>query len=608
MRRRGVHSHRNNPTCIANFAVAFQICAGVDDANIIADAGNAKLKIGNEFTRTIRPCKGVYVFNIYDDEEGTLEIFGVTFHVQRKAFYNVGATPNIPQDSIAAWDGTLSPLGELRGVQQRLYMLGYLNSFSQNMNQETEIALLNFQADEGSIEINGDVQDNATLAALDNYFSDHILDSPVNLEDKEGNPVPLLRKYLLRIGRERNGTTQLYSPHPDTRGTLSLPLVTYECVSSNRTASEQLRFGAFPTGILPISPIFPVVTQGQECIEVEHETVMGTLVILKRLSGQTCEDGLVELRYGANDGPVLSKIAVKVFEKKELNVVVHKVINNTLTDTSGISSWTDADLTAIFEKVNLIWASAGIRISYTFAENLTIIGKRLNCLTFFYLDELTPAQERTLTAAQQAIHTQNQNDVQSGNSEYRAIKSANNEDTIDMFLVNDACDETLNLSQTLDIDHNTLGSANYSKRFTIIPRRAESVDNLAKTIAHEIGHVILPLKTAATLNTADRHTASHSDEVPNSHGRLFRSDVWSRSRLMATYLRYALVPSSPTSSVVDRNWQNGLYQTNSNGKIYSGVFLTGKNVEVINSSEITDNEIEKSRKESDQIIRGRTRL
>lgn len=590
MSRRRVTSHQVNTDVNTSFAVAFQKLAGVGDGKIITDLGDATIRLEGQRRRVVEPREGVYSFSIEVGERGTLSVMDIEFNVQKLPFYGESDNPNIPENTITFWDYTLLPVTEFRGVQQRLYLLGYLPNFSKEMNADTEIALLNFQADNGSIVINGEIN-TETTNALDTYFNDNSTDCPIEIKNPDGEIMPLIRRQLIKIDRAVSGRAQPHAPHPDTRGTLPVKNDAGEEITSGKAIisyvagtedDSDLKFKVKPFGSHVFDDnIYPVVASGTS-VEVKERRVDDEGLVELTRQNSVDGDSVIELHYESSDGPVIGEVDVNIHGKKTISITVYMVTivprrrneeerdsNSPFNSNALNAKWNRSLAEEVIDKVNEICATSGIAFSITF-EYIDFEGRIEGILSRknYSFPPQSELDGMTLEQLEEVIAECNSN-----YDETEELRSNNNSvDGIRVFLV----DEYLEFGENGEIDRSTAGLAWKTQNATIIEHNDKSVDQLAHTTAHELGHLL----------SLTENGGSHSDEWPK--GTFFRHDIWSRSRLMGYKTGYNV--DNP-----DRSWQDTGYGKTIN-VINTGTLLTSKKLDN------TDGEVSLSRKKAGDLI------
>lgn len=542
---------------IASVQILFQTRPGVGDEKIIRDAGDVTLYFRSGGTRVVECRNGVYHFDLQSDSEPVLEFLESQFPVRflKKGDKDTGS------GSIVHWEGPLEAPETLAGVQQRLQLLGYYTGcVDGTMGRKSERAILEFQADEGSLVIDG-VAGPKTKAALDAFFEKHGYDST--------RKHYLIRRYLARFERARIGDTHVSCPHPDYRGGDNTVVSYGYKISSwadrdwgTGVAGDVFCVGldfeglSFTEGTILVpkfkkNPNFGIVTIEQANAKHQAEHKYDRPYLRIRPMVKDGEDTL-DLHFGSEKGPVVASLDVKAPEMKQVLVAVHLL---TIKDAHGNSAppWTRSDAMALMGTVNSIWAPMGVAFEVIEVVSNTYVG----------------AVSGTIT------------------NEYSAKIGAKNESE-DIW-------KTFNLKQPNRINLyfcesiNWImgdGSANQDILGFAVPRSTRQPSepigacvrkdsnhfDLSLTVAHELGHVL----------DLTCHKDAHSDDDGSDNP--YRHDIWSRSRLMTKYSRYRL--SDPP-----RAWQNSTYGSPAHGELKSGAWLTVKKIPM----DGTDDELATSR-------------
>ncbi|MEO6098023.1 MAG: peptidoglycan-binding domain-containing protein [Fibrobacteria bacterium] len=490
-----------------------------------------------------------------------MEILGSQFNL---LFLKKGDRDTGGGGSLVHWQGPLEAPGSLTGVQQRLQLLGYYTGcVDGQMGRKSERAILEFQADEGGLAIDG-VAGPKTQQALDAFFQKHGYDST--------GKHYLIRRYLARFERARIGDTHASCPHPDYRGGDNTVVSFGYKVSSwaDRDRDQGVTGSAFYVGLdfeggldfsndtvlapkFKKNPNFGIVTLEQTNAKHQADHNYNRPYVRIQPMVKDGEDTL-DIHYGSEKGPVVASLEVKTPGMKQVLVAVHLL---TITDARGLSvvPWTRREALGLIEMVNAIWMPMGIEF------------------------QVREVQEERFTGATSGEITDDYS-VITGRIESNELWSAFNikgERRINIYF----CESILWLLKNGLSSNSILGFAiSRSRQGPLQPigvcvRKDADFFNLALTVAHELGHVL----------ELTCHQHAHSDD--DGSDLPFRHDIWSRSRLMAKFSQYPL-------DIPPRRWQSSTYGTSSQGYLQCGAWLTAKRLKM----DGTDDELKISRSAS----------
>ncbi len=466
--------------------------------------------------------------------------------------------------AITHWKEPWLQISSLKGVQQRLQILGYYTGKVDGlMGEKSERAILEFQADEGTLLIDG-VAGPKTQKALDAFFQKHG-------KDASGKNC-LIRRYLLRFERARTGDTSADCPHPDYRAG-DLTVVPYGFKKSSpadrdRNVGDAFNLGLDADAFMPGTDLIlvPKFKNKSDFAFVSLQTPDASYQAANRYDKPylrmipRVQDGedVLNLHLDRENGPVVGAVRVKIGGMKQVKTTVHLV---TIADAKGktVPPWTQKEALDLLGMINAVWMPMGVEF------------------------QVARVQSNNFTGLTAGTVTQDYSGKKGGRIEYLDLWSKFNvANSINIYFCERLIDLNLENGKVGE-DSNTLGFALPRKAWksTVNPngpigccvRRDADFFNLALTVAHELGHVL----------NLTCHKDAHSDD--DGTPTPFRHDIWSRTRLMSKYSGYFL--DDPP-----RGWQKSTYGTTSDNALQHGAWLTVKRLK----NDGTDDEMEISRK------------
>ena len=516
--------------------VQFQQRPGHRSDNVILDAGTGKLHLPDGTEKRVEPKNGIYELNVIPGKKYEFEIFGTRFRINS---LTPGRVEKGKSPSITSWQNRLISKGSLRGSQQRLQLLGYYTGrVDGKMGQKSERAILEFQADDGSLVIDG-VAGPKTYKKLNAFFKSHG-------KDLSGTH-HLIRKYLVRFERGTKDDTKWNYPHPDYR-TGGRPQVGFGLETGFRSwllkllgvsvSNKSFKVGIQSENLTTLANLHLSTSSGQDNVVELGKSLSSPGVKKKRLTLRPKSVGteVVRVHSYSPTGPVIGSINVVIPDIKEVYVTAHIL---DIFDSAGKHGeiWKSSEIKSLIEIVNAIWLPVGIEFSLR-----TIVNKKWTLKVAGAIKDL----------------------------EYLKIwRKDNLKNRINIYFVERLISSDKNGVET----ENTLGFALPRKAWSGNPgpigacvKKDKDLFNLAQTVAHELGHVL----------DLTPNPSAHTDEDKNQ--KTYRHDVWSRTRLMARYSVYGL--NSPP-----RRWQDTGYEKRVGG------MACGSMISILNlSNDDTDNE------------------
>jgi hypothetical protein len=538
------HTHKFHA---AKMLVAFQKRPGIGGGKIILDAGAGFFCRVGEKPISISPVNGVYAIPLQEGELGTFELFDTVFTV---ASLSSGNDCGILKPSIINWPLPLLAANTLEGAQQRLQLLGfYTGKVDGNMGALMERAVLEFQAEEGSLLIDGDPGPK-TKTALDTYFSKNGMDT---------SGLPIIRKYLISFKRFASGFAHWNSPHPDARGD-DAPVVSYFYSkgiiswmlnylgikdSEQSFKVKMVRENFVPRKMNTYISVEPAAAS-KLAIDKISELSTPTTINPINCTAKDVVDGKIQVYFGAWNGPIIGEIKVKILPLLQVCIFIHIIDIKNAAGSTVVNKWTVKSAEKLIGDINANWASAGIEFAVSGSKTYSVIGKYPGKITNEF-DDATKTYKKT--------------------EFYPLWKNHNIKKRINIYFANELLDEYIDASGNIvRTDTNTAGYA-LSRSLAgptgyvgVCIRFDNDMPTLARTVAHELGHI---LKLTV-------HPHAHSDD--NGTPTPFRHDIWSRSRLMAKYIHYYDNPPN-------RVWQDTDYGKKGN-LLNSGSLITIKKLKM----------------------------
>lgn len=535
--------HKKEVLRLPLIVVTFQKRPGTPHDRRIKDAGSATLSYSDGTKETVKPNDGYYVFAPKEGISATFEILGVSYTVQDLA---AGDEDVAGQPSITSWGTVLSkcvPGGvlkdSLRGIQERLQLLGYYTGrVDGTMGKETERAVLDFQADHGGLLVDGD-PGGKTRTEL----KAHIDRSGKATFDGKYKNYYVVRRYLIDFWRaptKQVGFSQADCPHPDTRSgdTPAVGCGLFQGKDKSykaRTFKVKLEAAGYVVDEAIAAKLYltnrdhPEVAAPQGVVDPQER--------LMEIEAKTPGTATLEVRWRDAKGPVLAEIEAHVFKLRHLKLAVHLMEIRTAAGAGG-ARWTEAEARTLVDRVNAIWCPVGIR---------------------FDIAQIRVEAFNTGRVADSVTD----DDGNAGTWESDTLAKAHNVAArINVYLVQQLTDRTPGPPVQLAVSNANGFQITVNGQRSLFVRRNPNGAVLARTSAHELGHM---------LRLAHAKQYPHSDESEDAAGnkKIFRHDIDSRSRLMGYLSQYDL--RAPV-----RPWQNTGYGRPGAGNVYKGALITLK--------------------------------
>jgi peptidoglycan hydrolase-like protein with peptidoglycan-binding domain/ribosomal protein S15P/S13E len=554
-------SNKKHTFHAAKMLVAFQKRPGIAADRLIKDAGDAVFYKDGQPSTNIKPVNGIYAIPLQTGETGYLELFDTRYTVVSLAS---GTDSGLAKPAIVNWPLPLLSKDTLNGVQQRLQLLGYYTAtVDGKMGRGTERAVLEFQADEGTLLIDGDPGPK-TKTALDTYFTNNGMNA---------SGVPIIRKYLIRFKRFASGHARWNSPHPDTRGG-DTTVVSYFVLKGTvswlldflgiKDSEQKFKFKMVRENFLPrnkdtyvsVEPTSAARLSVENASEVSTPSTIPPIGCVAKDTG----DAKLQVHFGAANGPVIGEVDVKIVSLVQVKLYLHILDIKDNFGTTVVNKWTLQKAKELIGDINAIWAPIGIEFTVAGAKNHAITGEYPGTITNIL---------------------NNANGSYISTEFYPLWQKYNNKDQINIYFANELLDEFRDAAgATVKINNNTMGYALSRKKATanghvgVCVKFDSDIPMLARTIAHELGHIV----------ELTSHPKAHSDDDGSSTP--FRSDIWSRSRLMSKYIRQ--YDNNP-----HREWQDPDYGKSGN-LMNCGALITIKKLK----NDGTDDELKVARSAS----------
>ena len=548
-----------NTYSTAKAMVCFQRRPGIGADKVIMDAGPAKLHLMGQAPQSINPTNGLYSLSVKSGDSAFFDIFDIRFNVACLESTNMQSISN---PSIIYWQPPFFPFNTMEGVQQRLQILGYYTDIVDGkMNAPLERAILEFQADEGSLLIDGDPGPK-TKNALQTYFDKNAY--------IQNTTTMIIRKYFISFKRAITGPSKWNFPHPDNRGgtttCVSFSVETNGIISwlfnnlgldkeKNKHSSAFAIGFAIEGGIGSFQkPLWlNVIPNDKTICECLSEQIQkgnsNNVLFFAKKPGDTS----VELHLGASSGPLMGKLDVKIVALVQVLIYIHILDIKDKTGKTVTNQWTLNKAEQLMQNINAIWVPAGVEFKIGGSNNLTTVGKYAGAIT----DEFDNLSGNYRSCEHQLLW-------QNNNASKR----------INIYLANEIiyeyCDVGGNVVKTsknimgYGLSRKAAGSTGF---IGVCIKYDNNLPSLARTIAHELGHIL----------TLTMHPHAHSDD--DGTDTPFRHDIWSRQRLMGKFIYYYNNPPH-------REWQDTGY-----GKaghiLNSGSLITIKKI----PNDGTDNEL-----------------
>ena len=298
------------------------------------------------------------------------------------------------------------------------------------------------------------------------------------------------RLSLVRFSRATTGNPVIDKPDPDTRGFASPEFGAVLPVTENKTVFVRLNRDNMDPG----ADLF--VKSSDEAIFTVAGLTGGKLptgatqdiqVVAK--GGGTPKKASLEVRFGALDGPIISKLAVFVFIKRTLRITPH---NLSIKSASAAAIPSAVDINSVIGLVRAIWAQCGLELTVS----------------------ATVTDAHTFAVAGR---------VGRGNERNRVLSARFIPNTINAYFAHQLEGSTggtlgLGFSRAF-ITANGLPNPGILLGDGNVAGTDRSTDNmwLANDLAHEIGHFL-------------RLDHTERKEPPDN-----RTDLWSRRRLMHNF-------------------------------------------------------------------------
>jgi hypothetical protein len=238
---------------------------------------------------------------------------------------------------------------------------------------------------------------------------------------------------------------------------------------------------------------------------------------LKGVKDVRDDTAIIQVHLGSSEGPIIGELEPHAFNLVKVNVCVHRVtLNGANHGIPAMTGRTDTDIDAMFEIVNTIWRPCGIE--------------------FVIKARRTPTFRLTSTTT--AITGPRQGCVAIDNSANWAVQIEElwgknpRRHMVNVYFVSRIWD----VSDPTGAGGTTGGAATtmttgYRNYGVVLPD-----DSNEQHLAHELGHVL-------NLDYHGGGNAGHADD--NSSTEHFRSDIWTRRRLMYSYHPYDLDAGEP---------------------------------------------------------------
>jgi hypothetical protein len=537
-------TNKANLFSTAKAFVCFQTRPGIGNDKVIQNAGSATLKIDGKSVKTIAPTNGQYPLPIKPGEAGIFTILDFEFHITASPS---AGTETTPAPAITVWQSPMFPINSIEGVQQRLQILGYYTGRVDGMmGRLTEKAVLEFQADQGTLVIDGDPGP-LTKNALDSFFNTNGYVSGTKF---------LFRRYFISATRAKTGPASWDCPHPDARGGTQ-PIVPFgleqpaqgiistllNFLGMVSPAPERSTFKVkfeWTTGLAARKSLFAVVNSGGTPLIVANDTLSSNLVNPLLINALSPGDTQVELHYGSQTGTTLALLDVKIVALVQIGIAIHIVNIKDAHGNSVPNLWNYAAAESLMADINAIWLPLGIDFKIRTNVSHTIIGEAAGTIT----NHIDSHGSYSSTEFYPLWHNNNSGGV------------------INVYFANDLVDIVHDATgKIVSTQTNKLGYALSRQKATptgfvgVCVKHSLDTVELARTVAHELGHILHLTKAAAA------HSDDDGTDMP------YRHDIWSRTRLMSKYSGYY------DNYPVRRTWQDNSY-----GKAGSlmpgGAFLT----------------------------------
>jgi len=254
-----------------------------------------------------------------------------------------------------------------------------------------------------------------------------------------------------------------------------------------------------------------------EVVSPDPETAIGSdgVFQLKGVKDVRDDTAIIQIHLGSSEGPIIGELEPHTFNLVKVNVCVHRVtLNGANHGIPAMTGRTDADIDTLFQTVNAIWRPCGIEFvikerrapTFTLTSTTTVItGPRQGCV-------------QTENSASWNV----QNDELFGKNPRRNV--------VNVYFVRCIWDVSDPAGGgTRGIGFST--RAGYGHYGVTLADGADEND-----LAHELGHVL-------NLDFHGGGQVAHADDSAST--KHFRSDIWTRRRLMYSYNPYGLQAGEP---------------------------------------------------------------
>lgn len=486
-----VRPHKKTGFTTANIFVYFQRYPGTD-VNSVVNGGKGKLAVGTDSVDVLPQGKGLYTLKMPKDSQGIFELFDTSYKVIHHEIADLEKKSD-PKFRITDWKKLGKP-EQREGVQRRLQMLGYyLGKVDDIFGPLTERAVLNFQADNNPLRIDG-IPGDKTQRRLNREFK--------RKNTKQADQY-YLRKVPLRFERAVTGPPQEDSSDVDDRGTEAggrgctmgvavgkenevklrrdqIDPKARLCVASDKPAIAKIvspAGGVLPRGRKENTIRYKGIKEGVAKIQVYYETVGGRL--------------LSELQV------VVSKM-IQVDVVAHLTQILARGFIGPVRPGDHRTSRTSSQVNDLFEEINAIWRPLGIEF------------KLQGCVSTSH--RLSNMGRVTIGIPTNAL----------GQDEHDELWTANNVARhVNVYFVPQIFDATAAGGGGIQGQafNNTQTGPNQVPGVTL----GDGADS--NDLAHELGHIL----------TLTQNPSCHADESDTNRGAQSRNDTWCRRRLMAMY-------------------------------------------------------------------------
>jgi hypothetical protein len=492
----------------ADVLVAFQTIPGVDNSTII-NAGDGKI-IGKEI-KVSPQGNGYYGFKMPPNSSVDFELLNTKYkvyhHSKATEETNTNKGPTItswkevgPAPSNKLNNKNWKNKETLAAIQRRLKILGYYNANVDGTDgKRTELAILNFQADNGlrtdRIPGTGETQPKLDSVIGTNKTGDVYI-----------NRVPLIRfERAPTINPEDTWSTQpyTYAPEIDDRGFIKTSSMGSNCYGPVVTMARETNFRIkIIRENLSNDAVLDAVSTASTKVEVITSSPLADqkkIVLELKAKDPGTATILIKVRQ-ASGSIIVAQLYVIVLDVITLNVQPYWVTIGGTAPGSPPYGGSKDDWLKAFQIVNCIWWQYGI-----FFRFLPLLEKNL---------AIPPMQ----TAGRLSNVPQN-NPLPEFNEIMNAVDTAgtpSNRNAINLLIVNDI-EYSLGFSvETVQFQWPNGIAIRYDP---------SGVVSTGHAVAHELGHCL-----SLSNLTAPDHLPGHPDEEPDAEHR--KDDLWSFRKLM----------------------------------------------------------------------------